>query len=100
MILNDLFDRKIRLTDERQRHFEEDHPEMRNQMEKIKETLINPDIIVRSKIDSQVELFYKHYPITSVTEKYLCIIVKVLKDITAYFTDAIKRGEILWEKKY
>lgn len=104
MILIDLFNRKIRLTDERQRHFEENHPEMKDQIEKIRETLINPDVIVRSRTDSHVELFYKHYNITPVTEKYLCIVVKVLKDdifiITAYFTDTIKKGDILWKKKY
>lgn len=103
IFFEDLFDRKIRLTEERKRHFEENHPEMENQIEKIKETLINPDVIVRSKIDHQAELFYKHYPITPVTEKYLCIVIKLLNDdifiITAYFTDTVKRGEILWQKK-
>jgi hypothetical protein len=49
------------------------------------------------------ELFYRHYCITPVTDKHLCVVVKsILEDlfiITAYFTDSIKRGEMLWEKK-
>ena len=76
---------------------------MVNQYDKIKDTLINPSLIVRSKTDSDVELFYKKYPKTPVTEKYLCLVIKSLIDdsfiITAYFTDTLKKGEIIWEKK-
>jgi len=103
LILDDLFKRNIRLTDERKNHFETNHPEMENQMEKVKETLLNPDIIVRSRTDYQVELFYKHYQVTPVTEKYLCVVVKVSNDdifiITAYFTDSVKKGELIWQKR-
>ena len=66
-------------------------------------TLINPDVIVKSRTDPDVELFYRHYDTTPVTEKYLCVVVKILVSdlfiITAYFTDTIKRGKIVWEKK-
>ena len=99
----DIHNRKIRLTSERQEHIENDHPEMSGQIDKIHDTLLNPDIIVRSRTDSNVELFYQHYKTTPISEKYLCIIVKILVDdlfiITAYFTDTIKRGEVLWKKK-
>jgi len=99
----DIQNRQIRLTYERQEHIEADHPEMFGQIDKIQATLSNPDMIVRSKIDQDVELFYRHYSITPVTEKYLCTVVKVLVGdlfiITAYFTDTIIRGEILWERK-
>jgi hypothetical protein len=84
-------------------HIESDHPEMSGQITKIQNTLKNPDVIVRSKTDPEVELFYRHYDKTPVNEKYLCVVVKVLVNdlfiITAYFTDSIKRGIILWEKK-
>ena len=99
----DINGRQIRLTDERQLHMETNHPEMSGQIGKIENTLSSPDIIVRSKIDPEVELFYKHYRATPVTDKYLCVVVKVLTQdlfiITAYFTDTIKKGEVLWEKK-
>ena len=99
----DIHNRRIRLTDERQEHIEVDHPEMLGQIDKIQETLSNPDIIVRSRTDPDVELFYRHYDITPVTEKYLCVVLKVLVGdlfiITAYLTDTIKRDEMLWERK-
>ena len=99
----DVYKRRIRLTDERQEHIESDHPEMSDQIAKVRRTLLNPDIIIRSKTDPEAELFYRHYNTTPVTKKYLCVVVKsIIEDlfiITVYFTDSIKRGEILWEKK-
>ena len=74
----DFKDRQIRLTKERKEHIESDHPEMSGQIAKIKDTLMNPDVVVRSRTDTNVELFYRHYEFTPVTEKYLCIVVKVL----------------------
>jgi len=101
--IKDIHDRLIRLTDERQEHIESDHPEMYGQIDKIRGALSRPDIIVRSRTDPDVELFYRHYAITPVTEKYLCVIVKVpvgdMFIVTAYFTDTIKRGEVLWERR-
>jgi len=102
-LLKDIHNRQIRLTDERQEHIELDHPEMSGQLGKIRETLLRPIVIVRSRTDLDVELFYWHYDVTPVNEKYLCVVVKVLTGslfiITAYFTDTIKRGEVLWESK-
>ncbi|NOR77027.1 MAG: hypothetical protein GQ523_01035 [Methanophagales archaeon] len=99
----DVNNRQIRLTHERQEHFETEHPEMSGQIGKIQDTLLDPDQVIRSLTDPEVELFYRHYDTTPVTQKYLCVVVKVLFDdlfiITAYFTDTVKGGEILWEKK-
>ena len=95
--------RSIRLSEERLDHIESDHPEMVSQFERISETLAEPDRIIRSQTDASVELFYKHYASTPVSTKFLCIVVKVITDdnfiITVYYTDSVKRGELLWEKK-
>ena len=102
-ILIDIHKRKIRFTKERRNHIETDHPEMSEQIEKIRETLSTPERIVRSRTDPDVELFYRYYTITPVTQKYLCVVVKTLAGdlfiITAYFTDTIKKGGVLWKKK-
>jgi hypothetical protein len=72
-------------------------------LRKVKEVSLNPDMIIRSTVDAEVELFYRHYKITPLTEKYLCVVVKVLTGdlfiITAYFTNEKKRGETLWQRK-
>jgi hypothetical protein len=101
-VLEDYDKRSIRLTDERWQHMEFNHPEMKGQIERIGQTLANPDKVVRSRTDPLVELFYRVYLSTPVTKKYLCVVVKNLESdhfiITAYFTDNVKQGEVLWEK--
>ncbi|MDQ1329361.1 MAG: hypothetical protein QG641_2650 [Candidatus Poribacteria bacterium] len=91
------------MTNERLKHIEIDHLEMSYQIAKIYETLQFPDIIIRSNTDYEVELFYRHYKSTPLTEKYMCVAVKAKQNdpfiLTAYFTDKIKRGAILWQKK-
>lgn len=76
---------------------------MSGQIERVKDVLLNPDRIIRSQTDSDVELFYRRYESTPVTEKYLCVVVNSRTDdlfiITAYFTDTVKKGEVLWERK-
>jgi hypothetical protein len=98
----DIRNRAIRLTDERLQHLETDHPEMVGQIARLAATLAEPDWIVRSRTDATVELFYKWYASTPVTAKFLCVVVKALPDdpfmITAYHTDAVKRGAVLWQK--
>src|SRR5205809_5315237 len=79
-LLTDFYNRSIRLTAERRQHLETAHPEMADQVTRVAETLANPDTIVRSKTDDMVELFYKHYPSTPVTDKFLCTVVKALPD--------------------
>jgi hypothetical protein len=101
-LFKDVYGRSIRFTEERRIHLQAEHPEMAEQFPRIEETLAGPDRIVRSKTDEAVELFYKHYLSTPVTQKFLCVVVKTLPHdnftITVYYTDTIKRGEILWER--
>ncbi len=98
---HDTHGRAIRLTEERERHLQTAHPEMTGQISRVEATLARPDTIVRSQTDHTVELFYRHYPSTPVTNKFLCVVVKVSMDdafiITAYYTDTIKRGDVLWK---
>jgi hypothetical protein len=61
-----------------------------------------PDRRNRAEIDPWVELSYRKYDETPVTRKFLCAVVKGGTDgrflVTAYFTDGVKRGEVLWQK--
>ena len=99
----DLHNRSIRLTEERQRHLQTAHPEMAEAVSRIAEALAEPDKIVQSVTDETVELFYKDYPSTPVSSKFMCIVVKFVAGdsfvITAYYTDTIKRGESLWQRQ-
>ena len=53
---------------------------MSGQIDKLRETLRNPDKVIRSFTDPEVELFYKYYDVTPVTKKYLCVIIKVFAE--------------------
>lgn len=102
MHFEDVWRRSVRFTQERFEHIESSHPEMLGQSVHIAETLQAPDFVIGSKIDESVELFYKFYRRTPVTTKYMCVVVKrALNDefvVTAYFTDRVKKGELLWPK--
>ena len=95
--------RQIRLSEEREEHLKSEHPEMENQLNSIALTLIEPDRIIRSRTDDEVELYYRLFETTPVTRKHLCIVVKAPGAdsfiITVYFTDSVKKGDVLWEKK-
>lgn len=97
----DVWKNSISLTDERKAHLLE-HPEMKEQEGKIAEALLEPDTVLRSRSDDTIRLFYRFYRRLVVGEKYLCVVVKYAESnifiITAYFTDKVKRGEVLWKK--
>ena len=94
--------RVVSLDEERWRHVLE-HPEMKTQLDRIKETAVNPDEVRASVHDSSVLLFYKFYEETPVTEKYLIVVIKSLNRegfiVTAFFTDRVKKGGLVWRKK-
>lgn len=100
-VLQDSFGRTVRLTDERIAHILE-HDEMAGQLDKVEQTVREPDVVLRSLHDPDVHLYHKHYPTTPVTEKNLLVALKVTQTdafvLTAFFTDTIKKGERIWEK--
>jgi len=70
--------------------------------DKLERVLQRPSEVRRSRSDDDVKLFYEFYTQTQVGGKWFCVVVKYLPDdafvITAYFTDKVKAGEILWPK--
>jgi len=101
-VLRDIWGNEIRLTQERLAHLSE-HPEMKKQEDKLVETLLEPDVVIQSQSDETVRLFHRLYKGTIVGDKYLCVVVKYPQAgnafiITAYLTDKIKTGGILWKR--
>ncbi len=72
------------------------HPVMKNKEEVVKATLEAPDEIRQSKSDSNVFLYYKKF------DRLYCVVVRHLKNegflITAYPTDKVKEGNIIWQR--
>lgn len=100
-VIQDCFGTSVRLTDERLAHILE-HIEMVGMGHEIERVLQTPSEVRRSRSDDDVRLFYEFYAETRVGGKWLCVVVKYLPDdafiITAYLTDSVKAGEILWPK--
>jgi len=100
-MLTDVWGNSIRLTEERRAHLME-HPEMRGQEDKVAETLLEPDVVIQSQSDDIVRLFHRFYKGLAIGDKYLCVVVKYLEVdifiVTAYFTDKVKTGGVLWTK--
>jgi hypothetical protein len=98
-ILHDFQGLAIRLTDERLAHILE-HPEMQGMEGAMEETLAQPERVAQSFSDPQARLYYRHYGGTLVGDKFLCVVVKVAAGdafvLTAYLTDRIKQGVLLW----
>lgn len=100
-ILTDYQGLAIRLTEERLAHILE-HPEMRGLERAIGDTLSVPQMVIQSASDSEARLYYRYYEETPVSEKFLCVLVKVTEEdafiITAYLTERIKKGAVLWPR--
>ena len=100
--LKDFEGRIVRLSNERLKHILE-HPEMENLIPEIKTTLESPLRVIESLTDTQAHLYYRFYVGTKVGDKYMCVVVKVEADdafvLTAYLTDTIKKGKLIWPKR-
>ena len=70
--------RIIYLTDERWKHILK-HPEMSNQLEQIKDTLLHPDKVVKIEHDPDVRFYYKYY---KERKEYLFISVSCQINVT------------------
>jgi hypothetical protein len=91
----------LRLSSERWEHIERRHPEMKNQKDKVLDTVSNPDFIQQGDFGECLAI--KYFKETPLTEKYLVVIYKEIDKekgfiITAYFTRRpSERRRILWK---
>lgn len=95
----DSFDRRIELSDERWNHIIETHTEIKKLIKELEGALIDPELIKRSVYNENVVLFYRHYK--HIYEgKYMCVVVRLDEKsiVTAYITDRIKSGDVIWKK--
>ena len=74
------------------------HPQLNGKIRDVELALIDPDIIRKSRSDKDVYLYYK-----VITGRILCAVARHLNGdgflITAYFTDKVKEGKKIWEKR-
>ena len=91
----------IRLTAERRRHIESEHPEMRDYPPEILQTIENPDFIQEG--DSGAVMAARKYKRPPLNGKYVIAVYRETEQtdgfiITAYTTRSLpKRRRVLWE---
>jgi hypothetical protein len=101
--LQDCFGKTVRLTAEKLEHIR-DHPEMVGLESEVSKVLASPELVLESRTDSAVKLFYNFYVQTFVGGKWLCVVVRYSIEppdafvVTAYLTNKPKQGKILWQK--
>ena len=101
-VFEDVYGRRVQLTDEGWEHIVAEHEYMVYFSAEIGETLREPDEIRRSLTDPEKgRLFYKWYYGTIKGDKWVCVVVKILPSeafvTTSYVTGRIqRRGELLW----
>ncbi|KAF5410155.1 MAG: hypothetical protein C5S43_05185 [Candidatus Methanocomedens sp.] len=95
----DKSNKKFKLTDERWKHITDTHPELKNLLKELSGTIEDPELIEKSVYDEEVVLLYRFYEHIH-HGKYMCVVVKLSEElvITAYITDRIKRGEVVWKR--
>lgn len=102
-ILLDYNNDGIRLTEERLSHILE-HPEMKGLEDKIKQTLLQPEWVIRSSNDPSVRLYYRKYYGILAGDKFLCIVVKKIQNdlfiLTAFSQIKRKKENFCGTKKY
>ncbi|HCC69450.1 MAG TPA: hypothetical protein DEP99_06155 [Nitrospiraceae bacterium] len=72
------------------------HPVMKGKEKIVKTVLQNPDEIRQSRTDKDVFLYYKKF------DRLYCVVVRLIGMegflITAYPTDKVKEGDVIWTK--
>lgn len=100
--VNSVMHKKIRLTGKILKLIILKHVELIDEFSKIKETLVKSNFVIFDERENTYH-YYKFFPQTVVTEKYMHIIVKHLNEegfvITAFFTKEIKKGRVIWLKE-
>lgn len=99
MEFRDKFNRRIMLSEERWKHITETHPELKRMLKELEGALENPELILIKRSVYSDNVFYR-YCEHIYEGKHICVVVKLDEEsiVTAYITDRIKRGEVLWKK--
>ncbi len=72
--------RKVHLSRERWTYINQEHPEVSDYLEEIKETLKSPTKIKTYEYDEAVRYYYRYYKSIESPAKYLLVIVKYVKN--------------------
>jgi hypothetical protein len=65
--------------------------------------LLEPDVVVESRVDPEVRLAHRFLPTSRVGPKFVVVVVKAKAEdvfvVTAYLTDRPKAGRVVWTRQ-
>ena len=100
-IIQGVLKTKVHLTKERWEHIINEHPVVRPYLKEIEKAMILPDIIMESRYDKEILLYYKFYE-NIFKGKFIMVVVKHSEErnfiLTAYITDKVKGGVSRWKR--
>ena len=100
ILIRSIENNPIRLTQERLEHILLGHPELDGQIDKIVDTVQQPDLIQLG--DHGTRLAIRLFPKTPLTQKYLVVVYREIEDgfvLTAYFTSKPAQWRtVLWKR--
>lgn len=92
--------REVVLPDRQRLHVAYFHPEVLTDEKKLELTVSEPELVGMGATED-TRVFYRFFPDTPVTKKFLAVVVRLLDGkgfiVTAYFTDRVKR-KIIWRR--
>lgn len=75
---------------------------MAGMVDKIEETVANPESVIESLSDPEAHLYFRYYLGTQVGDKHLCVVVKLAQNdafvLTAYLVSKPAGGRQIWPK--
>ncbi len=93
--------RRIRFPDTQRLHIAYFHPEALADEGKIGLAVSEPEQVARGATED-FRVCYRFFTDTPITAKYLALVMKLLDDegfiVTAYFTEKVKKGKIIWRR--
>ncbi|MEK6545983.1 MAG: PBECR2 nuclease fold domain-containing protein [Nitrospinota bacterium] len=100
-IIESVLKTRVHLTKERWEHIINEHPVVKSYLKEIEETISFPDVIMKSKYDKEILLYYRFYE-NIFGGKFIIVVVKHTEErnfvLTAYITDKVKGGVHVWKK--
>lgn len=101
MVFEDVFGHRLHLDSAHQAHLLAEHPEIRPYVDRLETVFSQPEWVKRSQYNFHVYLYYRFYP-DVLGGKYLLGVANISPPatvLTAYVTDTIKQGALVWPKR-
>lgn len=94
----DFKDRQLILKPTTYKHIKRSHPEIKDIVVFIADTLSTPSFIVESKANMENWIYHKEKELSKTLYKVVVIDIRQSRIKTAFITDSVKGGAVIWDR--